>query len=253
MDTEQQRLIRSIFGHENPGNFDPRGLAIYRRNLVASACRALAVTFPTVEQLIGESLFRHAVQQMLSEFPPTAPDWGVWGEHFGRLLGQLPELQCYPYVSDCAQLDYACHTLSRAADCETDFHSLQLLGTEAADSVVLKLSESFLIVTSDYPLADIWLAHHDGDPLTEESIRKIRHKAGDDGKHVALVYRENHRVRVREIPVDEQCWLDLLQQGMRLSDALDAMQYTDFNFENWLPEAVSMNIVSVVTRASLTI
>ena len=252
MDTEQQRLIRSIFSHDNPGNFDPRGLAIYRRNLVASACRALSVTFPTVEQLIGESLFRHAAQQMLSEVPPTAPDWGVWGEHFGRLLGQLPELESYPYVSDCAQLDYACHKLSRAADCETDFDSLQLLGTETADSVVLKLSECFLIVTSDYPLADIWLAHHDSDQLTEERIRRIRKKTGNTATQGALVYRKNHRVQVREIPADEQRWLAFLQQGMRLSDALDEMQNTDFNFENWLPEAVFMNIVSAVTTADLT-
>lgn len=252
METEQQRLIRSIFSHDNPGNFDPRGLAIYRRNLVASACRALSVTFPTVEQLIGESLFRHAAQQMLSEFPPTAPDWGVWGEHFSRLLGQLPELEAYPYVRDCAQLDYACHLLNRAADCETDFHSLQLLVTAPTDHLLLQLSEGFSVLTSDYPVADIWLAHHDSDELSEDWIDRIHKKTGNSGKHGALVYRENHRVRVREISVDEQRWLGFLQQGMRLSDALDEMQDTDFNFENWLPEAVSQNIVSAVITADLT-
>ena len=65
---QQQALIAAIFppaGIEEISDFDPRGLAIYRNNLLATAQQALAISFPTVLTLIGEDLFNHACRELL--------------------------------------------------------------------------------------------------------------------------------------------------------------------------------------------
>ena len=64
---EQQQLVSAIFNKKSSPDdssdfdesysFDEKGLAIYRRNLQASAVRALQISYPTVLKLVGDDLF----------------------------------------------------------------------------------------------------------------------------------------------------------------------------------------------------
>src|SRR5689334_23066031 len=55
------------------------GLAAYRGNLGATAERALAAAFPTVQRAVGETAFAALAREHAREVPPTLGDLGEWG------------------------------------------------------------------------------------------------------------------------------------------------------------------------------
>ncbi|MBB1440931.1 putative DNA-binding domain-containing protein, partial [Shewanella sp. SG41-4] len=74
---QQQMLVKAIFPVSNKNvkmdkdiqsslGFDTRGITIYRHSLQANARQALAVSYPTVVQLIGDDLFNHCCRKLLS-------------------------------------------------------------------------------------------------------------------------------------------------------------------------------------------
>ncbi|SEF87665.1 HvfC/BufC N-terminal domain-containing protein [Marinobacterium lutimaris] len=247
MQSEQQRLLAAIFAGAESGSFDPRGLAVYQRNLKATARRALAISFPTVEKLIGDDLFGYATDQLLAVEPPSSGDWGVWGAGFGKLLDQLPELDDYPYVGDCARLDFNVHLSNRAIDSYVDVTSLQLLGTTPIDQLGLRLSPELVWLVSDYPIVDIWKAHHSGSKsVSREALEAAKDKLSQGVGQTALIYRVGHRALVRDLSLAERHWLKYLQQGLSLSNALELIGHTEFRFDEWLPDAVQQNLISGV-------
>ena len=114
---QQQTLISAIFpsaDSEVIDKFDPRGMAIYRNNLLATAQQALAISFPTVLTLIGEGLFNYASRELLISSPPKHGDWALWGDDFPSLLTNLAQLSDYPFVADIAQVDRLRQQIGRA-------------------------------------------------------------------------------------------------------------------------------------------
>ena len=57
----------------------------------ANAQRALAITYPTVVQLLGDDAFGVLSQRLLNQSPHGRADWGAWGEGFAACLAQQPE------------------------------------------------------------------------------------------------------------------------------------------------------------------
>ena len=247
MQSEQPRLLAAIFAGAESGSFDPRGLAVYQRNLKATARRALAVSFPTVEKLIGDDLFGYATDQLLALEPPSSGDWGVWGTRFGTLLDQLPELTDYPYVGDCARLDFSVHLSNRAIDSYVDVTSLQLLGTTAIGQLGLRLNRGVDWLVSGYPIVDIWNAHHSGsESVSQEALKAAKEKLSQGVGQTALIFRVGHRALVRDLSLAERHWLEWLQQGLSLSSALELIGHSEFRFDEWLPDAVRQNLISGV-------
>lgn len=246
MMTEQQRLIAAIFGDEGSDQFDPKGLAVYQRNLRATARRALQISFPTVVKLIGDELFQHASNQLLVSSPPKEGDWGVWGSGFAALLDQLPELEAYPYVVDCARLDFAVHMASREQSFNVDHSSLQLLASEPTEKLRLRLNKTVKLITSEYPIVDIWIAHQDETLDPQKWLKSAKEKMQSEQGQSGLIYRVQQRTEVRQLDVAEQLWFNSLREDQTLSEALDIIDLTDFDFERWLPTAVSQNLIAEI-------
>ncbi|RDE24629.1 DUF2063 domain-containing protein [Motiliproteus coralliicola] len=244
MMTDQQRLIAAIFGDEGSDQFDPKGLAVYQRNLRATARRALKISFPTVVQLIGDELFQQASDRLLVVSPPIEGDWGLWGRGFADLLDQLPELESYPYVGDCARLDFTVHMASREPRSNVDFDSLQLLGSKPIEQLRLQLSESVKLLESDYPIVDIWVAHQEETPDPQEWFDAAKEKMQRGQGQCGLIYRAQHRPEVRQLGATEQRWFGALREGRTLSEALELTLQSDFDFEEWLPIAVSQQLIA---------
>jgi hypothetical protein len=247
---QQSQLIGAIFtGEDNTGlNLDPRGLTIYRRNLQATAKRALSISFPTVLQLIGEQLFELASSLLLLRSPPEQGDWGLWGDDFADLLGQLPQLEDYPFVPDCARVDFLRHKSERATDHCVDMDSLQLLASVDIDELMVRFPQSLFIATSDYPVVELWLAHH-GDPQSgEEYFGLAKDLLSQQHKQQhALIYRPQYKAYVVELDELEFRWFSLLQRGLSLGKALDTLcevGESAFVFENWLAKAIEHKLIS---------
>ena len=256
---QQQSLISAIFpsaDNDVIDEFDPRGMAIYRNNLLATAQQALAISFPTVLTLIGEGLFNYASRELLISSPPKHGDWALWGDEFPTLLSNLVQLSDYPFVADIAQVDQLRQQSMRAKDSVIDQASLQLLATHDIDEVYIELTTSQLGMSSNYPVIEFWLSHQQrvvsdtAEELNQKFIQQSLDKLvqGDFSQKV-LIYRPYYNAEIRELSASEYAWLTLIEQGLSIGKALDVMTNNselehDFDFAQWIGIALEQNLIS---------
>ena len=256
---QQQSLISAIFpsaDNDIIDEFDPRGMAIYRNNLLATAQQALAISFPTVLTLIGEGLFNYASRELLISSPPKHGDWALWGDDFPTLLSNLVQLSDYPFVADIAQVDQLRQQSMRAKDSVIDQVSLQLLATHDIDEVYIELTTSQLGMSSNYPVIEFWLSHQQrvvsdtAEELNQKFIQQSLDKLvqGDFSQKV-LIYRPYYNAEIRELSASEYAWLTLIEQGLSIGKALDVMTNNselehDFDFAQWIGIALEQNLIS---------
>jgi len=251
MVNQQQALMDAILGQKKNNAFENRGLEIYQRNLLASAERALQITFPTVLQLMGEELFKHATKNLLQKTPPSKGDWALWGDEFPALLRAMQQLEYYPYVADCAELDLVRHKLERAKDSEMDMASLQLLAELEPDDIKIVLTENLKLFSSDFPIVDIYQGHVEPQKNESTWLQQAKTKLENRQGQKVLLYRPQFKAQVRVLDSDEYHFLSLLKDGITLGHALDLMiseGHSDFSFEQWLPQAIQQNLISCLKQ-----
>jgi len=251
---DQKKLVKAIFKTElnidQASTFDSRGLAIYQRNLKASAISALKITFPTVLKLIGDEVFSYAVEQLLKQSPPSEGDWGIWGNKFSYVLKQLTALQSFPYVVDIATLDFSLHRIGREKDIELDMDSISLLASCELDELRAVLNPSIELFASEFPIVDIYNANHTSRDQSEYHLKEAQQKLVSGLGQVALIYRPQFKPLVRAIEPEEYNWLLLIQKNFSIGKALDALKYRkkEFSLEDWLPLAIKQNLISHLER-----
>jgi len=259
---QQKRLITTIFpSKENVDvtDFDPRGLAIYRNNLLATAQQALAISFPTVLTLIGEKLFNYSCRELLICSPPHLGDWALWGDNYPILLSDLTQLSNYPFVADIAQVDWLRQQSMRAKDSLIEQASLQLLATHDLDDIYVELTPSQFIMNSNYPVIEFWLSHQQPivcdttEQLNKELITQSLDKlAQHDFSQKVLIYRPYFNAEIRELSAGEYCWLTSIKQGLSIGKALDMMTIDnnsedEFSFAQWIGQALEEKLISRLT------
>ncbi len=253
---QQQALVAAIFQQgneavraENCSQFEVRGLAIYQKNLLASATRALQISFPTVLQLIGEDVFEYATQQLLNTSPPSHGDWGLWGQDFPKVLNSIEVLQSYPFVPDSARLDFFLHKLARQCDQTAKLDSFNLLADWPLEKLQLVLNTNLVMMSSDFPVVDMYRLH---DEKKKENHNNSLHlivqqKLQNGTGQKALLYRPQYKTQVRELDEAEYYWLTLIQLGVSIGTAMDAMAskgFEDFSLEKWLSQAIQDRLIT---------
>lgn len=238
----QSTLVSAIYNRTAASAFDAQGLAVYQRSLSANAKRALEISFPTVKQLLGNEFFSQLCVNFLHAHPLTTGDWGDWGCELPRWLACSRELADYPYLDDCAQLDWLCHQSERAGNIATDLNSLPLLAENDIYQVTIKLCSGVFILTSQYPVVDIWNAHQGAEKSTRlfaQAAQSITNKEPQS----ALVWRPEWKPKVKKITASEFLFLQHTLAGQSVGESLDAMSSTDFSFQTWLPQALENGLL----------
>jgi len=256
---QQQTLIAAIFpsaGNEKVNDFDPRGLAVYRNNLLATAQQALAISFPTILTLIGEDLFNYACRELLITSPPAQGDWALWGEGYPTLLSGLAQLSDYPFVADIAKIDWLRQQSMRAKDSIIEQASLQLLATHDIDELYIELTPSQFCMNSSYPVIEFWLSNQQHlDSKTRKTNKQqylniaVEKLSKNYFSQKVLVYRPHFTAEIRELPSSEYYWLTLINQGISIGKALDMVSKDntlayDFDFAQWIGQALEQNLIS---------
>lgn len=239
----QAKLIAAILDNgeqTNPG--EDAGLAAYRRGLKANANRALEISYPTICQLLGEDFFSQTATRYLSEYPFCEGDWGAWGEQFPEWLSRSPEIEQYPYLTDSARLDWACHQAGRAKTEPLDLTSLQLLAEADPYRLRFRLAASLSLVASDYPVVAIWQAHQNEDER-QDRLDQARKKLYERSGEIALVWRKDWKAEVRALEMPENEWFELLFENRPIGEALDRVQGKGFSLETWLPSALEQKLI----------
>jgi hypothetical protein len=240
---QQQQFVRSLFDESmTEQGVNVAGLKVYRNNLRATATQALSVSFPTVHQLIGEELFAYSAEKLLLQEIPNQGDWAKWGNGFADVLENLTQLADYPYIADCARLDFSIQQTEKAKDTSFDFSSAKLLAQVELDDLRLKFADSVHVLESGYPLIQLWNAHHGNDK--EKHIQSFKQCMTESSfKQYLLVYRPQYKAEICELTESEYFWITRLIKDKSIGNALDLLDSSSFNFEQWLTQAIERNLL----------
>jgi hypothetical protein len=211
-----------------------RGLQAYRVNADASAARALGTAFPTVRTLVGDEDFEQLAREFWRAAPPQRGDLGEWGAALADWLQAHPQLSAWPYLGDCARLDWALHRCERAADDGFDAESIVRLGDTEPEQLRLDLVASLALVESVWPIGMILDAHRRADAAALAVVRDAL--ARPSGESV-LVARRGWRGEAQVVDAATATWTRALLAGDSLAAALAAAGEA-FDFTAWLTQAI---------------
>ena len=239
----QQRFLACLFADQaDPGSLPVaesgeralHGLQAYRANADASAARALAAAFPTLVMLVGDDDFAHLARLFWRAQPPSRGDLGEWGEGFASWVEQHEPLADWPYLSDCARLDWALHRCERAGDTELDTASVGRLGDTDPSRLVIELASGLALIESRWPIASIHAAHRSDDEHAFDAARETIEQARGEA---VVVARQGWKAVPSTVDAATSRWTQSLLAGADLGSALEQAP-ADFDFGAWLAAAL---------------
>lgn len=213
-----------------------RGLQAYRTNADACAERALGAAFPTVRQLIGEDGFDHFARLHWRDQPPSRGDLAEWGGGFAAWLSLQDALREWPYLCDCARLDWALHCCERAADASFDASSAARLGDTDPSRLVAVFMPGVSLIESRWPIASILRAHQDA----SVSFDEVRQAIAREHNESVIVYRQGWKAMHASVDEITTPWTRQLLEGCDLGTAL-SQAGEGFDFTAWLARAIASN------------
>ncbi len=213
-----------------------RGLQAYQANAGASAERALASTFPTVQALVGDDAFAALARAFWYAQPPLCGDLSRFGEALPAFIADSEQLADVPYLADVARLDWRVAAAERAADGSTEAGTLTLLAEVEASQLRLELMPGTSVLPSAHPVVSVWQAHQPG--VAAAAHRAHAREAIALGRgETALVWRSGWRAVVQAIGASESRWMQSLLRGDTLAVA-QGEAGEGFTFEAWLLQAL---------------
>ena len=243
-----EAVLRYINADGQSGELARRGLEAYRSNGFALAERALAASYPVIEQLLGVENFAPMARHFWRQGPPVRGDITCWGSELPNFLQTASQLADEPFLADVARAEWAMHMSAHAQDFMSDIESFKLIASLGPENCTLTLGAGAFVLSSDYPVASIINSHLTGVPTLREVTDFLRDGTGE----CIAVWRQDYRPRVRRIPKAEHRLLWTLLSGLSLENALSAAIEIaeDFNFERWLLETYDAKLVTGVTPIS---
>jgi len=252
----QQQLIRALWRRtgdvalapwlREPGARAALAVAAYRGNAAAVADRALALAFPTVQQLLGVESFASLAKAFWHRHAPRRGDLAQLGAELPGFIETDPQLASEPYLGDVARADWAVHCIEQAVDVDGSPPGLQLLASVEPDRIRLVLRPGLAALRSNWPVASIWRAHRSGEADRFVSVRE----AFDRGiAENVLVWRDGWRGVVDAVDSAQFTFARALLDGASLGDALQEVGDA-FSFEQWLHDALTRDWLVAITGST---
>ncbi len=256
---QQQALLEALFvrpGSAQSGSvlqrlknlLEPeadRGLIAYQANGHALAERGLLAAYPVMAQLIGTESFNALARALWHQHPPRCGDLAQWGDALSGFLARSEQLAEVSYLADVARVEWALHRVAGAPDADTDLLSFARLSSEDPETLTLRLAPGTALITSAWPVVSLVTAHTAGEPTLAEVGQRVRDRVGE----TAVVWRQGWRPCVAACPVNALGVLQALLAGAALTEAL-GLAAADFDFSDWLTQAVHSGLVTGVTDAT---
>lgn len=243
----QRELIDAIFSPRAPdascagarqsGARWQAGLAAYRGNGRAHACNALHVQFPTVVAMLGADAFDALCFSYWRAYPPRRGDLAWVGEELPAFIETLESLDEWPWLSDCARLDWAVWQMSGASPAQFSEDDLRHLVDGDPGTLSLRLSASVRRLSSAWPIHTLYEAHHVTHPDWDAVTQAITHKRAQ----TAWIWRPQGNLAappaVALLDAETDRWVAALDADHTLDTALDAAG-EKFDFAVWLEQAI---------------
>lgn len=206
---------------DGQGNPSGKRFAVYRNNVTVALCDALRTNFPVLQKLLGDENFDHLALIFARAHPPSSPlMMGYGAEMAGFITGFAPLLHI-GYLADVARLELAMRRAYHAADSVAlDTDQLAHLTPEALLASTLTLAPAVQLITSDWPLFDIWRYNMvEGAPKPQATAQSV------------LITRAEFDPVLHPLAPAQTAWIAAIQNGDTLDKAQDAALAVSQNFD----------------------
>lgn len=199
-------------------------LGVYRHHVQHSLAAALATTFSTVQTLVGEDFFRGLAQAFVLQSLPTQPVLSEYGAGLADFIAGYAPAHELPYLADVARLDWALNSAFHAPAVEGLGPSdLSVIEADRLPSMVLSLTPGAALITSPYPLGQIWLASRPGAAAASVDL--------SSGGARLLVMRRPDDAAFVELSIAEAAFVAALLGGRSIEGAAEAAFQADGGFD----------------------
>jgi hypothetical protein len=187
-------------------------LGIYRHSILGGISSALMGIYPVCTRLVGDIFFTHMVAGYLRKYPSESADMGDYGEfladYLETFLVKINQHQGLKYLPDVARLEWLWHQAFNAAERSIDLSTeppnglgcdeaiiplseLANIPVEQQGRIVFKLQPSLGLLSSIYPINDIWQSNQVESDQTEADQEKSGKRESDNNNiELKEEYRE---------------------------------------------------------------
>jgi len=215
-------------------------LNIYRNNTFITLRQALAQNFPVLCRLVGQQFFDHMAGEYVQKHPPITPLLMTYGVKMPEFLDDFDAAGSLPYLADVARLEHLWNMSFNGPDSGGfDLEILNGIDPGKFDDIILKLLPNMQLMSSIYPVLDIWLANQaeEGASMTVNLERGPCHLA---------IFRKAQEVEVMTLGPASHAFFVLLGAGKSLGSALAQMtgEYPAFNLQEALQNIMRNNLIA---------
>ena len=90
------------------------GLKVHRNTIVGACCAALRLSYPTIERVLGASMFESLAADYARAHPPTAPALDEYGERFAVFMAARAARDDAPLLRELAAYDWIFERVAHA-------------------------------------------------------------------------------------------------------------------------------------------
>jgi len=232
-----------------------RSLNIYRNNLFVNAARALAISFPTVESLMGKKAFRGLIAQVLQTEMKSQFDWAEYGQSFSRCIAEQEDLVEYPYLSEVADFDWVIHQIQREADKPHHADSFALLQQAPLDELFFDLSTGFGLREYWFPVGDLHrlvndksLSEAERQSLQKNTTLLIKHAINLDQPGSIIVWRPRFKANTETLNDAQQAAYKMLVEEQCVADIFAYLEQQNIDLVAWLSNVIGTQKVIGIVR-----
>lgn len=146
-------------------------LNIYRNGVIGALTKALRLSFPAVDRLVGSAFFESASRIFIESEPPHCAWLGAYGSDFPRFLGQFAPAATLPYLPEVARLEWVVSQAVHAPDAAPlNTTALSAVDPALQGRIAFVPHPSIGLVEAEYPVDAIWRAVLDGDDAAMSAL-----------------------------------------------------------------------------------
>lgn len=213
---------------------------IYRGNYIGGLQKALHLTYPVIEKLVGNEFFSAMTHRFINKNKLLTGNLDDYGDEFAEFLKNFPPVKNLPYLPDVAELEWLFHK-SSVADRDIRTHiNLANIPQNKYLSLVFEFNQSVNLISSRYPIHLIWeMNQNETDEAKTLDI-------SEESPAYILIHRPNARTEIITMPKTQYILLENLMDGSTLYEAFEAaiLEDEEFDLSSALIKFISMGIFS---------
>lgn len=191
----------------------PQRLTIYQASITSALIATLKDTYSVCLKLVGDDFFMAMAKYFIFQTPSNSPDINQYGETFASFIDNFPPTKSLPYLADVAALEWAWHLALHGKDYHPwDNSKLTTLNDSQYGQVIFELPPNASLISSKYPVLDIWRMNQESDPNKQIPIDL---KAGEAK---LLVWRQAMDVHIDVLQAQEWSILKAIAEKQTIDE-----------------------------------